>query len=166
MNYRPVTVLAGLGAPAPQNQSVDPGLPPDFVAPGPTELHPERWDLDNCTYTVAYGDTFVGITKTYLDPSGQRWREVWDPNRDVAPYPDPLSAAQAGASPEQGGIFPGDVLRMPAEACDNMRRWLGRGQPNVNPSQIGPSTVGDKARKYGWTIAGVGALAAALYFMS
>lgn len=144
------------GAQLPDDPQLGPGgqpLPPDFVAPGPTELHPDRWDLDSspCTYTVAYGDTYVGIAKSYLDPSGQRWREVWEPNRATHPNPDL--------------IYPGDVIVMPKEACDNMRRWLNRGGPsNVNPADLKP-TAGDTVRKYG-AVAAVLAAAAGLYWMS
>jgi hypothetical protein len=135
------------GAPPPR-----PGLPPDFVAPGPTELHPERWDLDACLYTVAYGDTYVGIAKTYLDPSGVRWREIWNLNRAQHPNPDV--------------IYPGQVIQMTDEACDNMRRWVDRGQPGVNPSQIGPPTVADKARRYWPWALGAALLGGGLYYMS
>jgi len=131
-------------------------LPPGFVAPGPTNIdeHAERWYLDEdpAIYVVASGDTMVGITKTYLDPTGGRWREIWDLNRDLVPNPDELLI--------------GDELIMPDEAAENMRRWLGQGgDPSVLPSRTEPG-AGDVVRR--WWPAGVGAaaVAAALYAMS
>lgn len=140
--------------PQPEGPPLGPGgqpLPPDFVAPGPTALHPERWDLDAspCTYTMAYGDTYVGITKTYLDPSGVRWREVWRPNKAQHPNPDMT----------QGG-----TIVMPEEACENMRRWLRNPKPGTLPSQTKPG-IGDTARKWA-SVALIAATAAGLYWMS
>ncbi len=129
-----------------------PELPPGFVAPGPTELHPDRWDLDACTYTVAYGDTYVGLAKTYLDQTGARWREIWALNRTTTPNPDVI------------GI--GQVLQMDQESCDNMRRWVNRGGPNVNPSTIGPATAGDTARKYWKWAAAAAVIGGGIYWMS
>jgi hypothetical protein len=148
------------GAPCTQIANGQPGVlvsgrcvPVGFVAPGATELHPERWDLDACLYTVAYGDTYVGICKTYLDPTGLRWRELWDQNRATTPDPDTL--------------YPGQVLDLTGDACENMRRWTNRGgPPGVNPSEIGPATLGDAARS-GWGLLALAAAAGgALYWMS
>lgn len=137
----------------PGEPQIGPGgqpLPPGFVAPGPTELHPDRWDLDACMYTPAYGDTYVGLAKTYLDSTGARWREIWNLNRDIHPNPDLIDRP--------------DAMHMPEEACQNMRRWLNHGGPKENPSQIKP-TVGDSFRKYGPWLA-LGGAVVGLWWMS
>lgn len=132
----------------------DDGLPPDFVAPGPTSL-PANWQdqwygIDEqpyAIYEVKYGDTLVGITKTYLDPTGARWPEIWELNRDMVPNPDELLV--------------GDQLRMPEEVRRNVKAWIAGDvkRPSDNRGKASTSM-------YWWLGGGAAVSALALYWMA
>lgn len=105
----------------------DDELPPDFIAPGAVLPVADAWDLENCTYTIQPGDTFVGLAKTYLG-NGERWRELWNPNKGIIPNPDSITTA-------------GPIV-MTEEACNNMRAYVKKGRPpGVLPGKIPPGEV-------------------------
>jgi hypothetical protein len=79
------------------------GLPPGFVAPGAVAIRPGNWDTSHkpfALYTLAPGDTYTGLAKTYLD-NGSRWREIWDLNRAQHPNPDRIFAGQRINMPDE-----------------------------------------------------------------
>lgn len=131
-----------------------PQLPPGFVAPGAVDVRPANWDLDaepHATYKLAWGDTYVGLSATYLG-EGARWREIWDLNRALHPNPDQIGVAQ--------------VIDMPDEARDKMRRWL-RGKRGGLPGELPKAEPTAEKIKRAAPYLLVGALAAgAIYYVA
>lgn len=124
-----------------------PRLPGDFVAPGAVKVRPNNWDLEGqpyATYKLAWGDTYVGLSATYLG-DGARWREIWDLNRTITPNPDAIYVSQ--------------VINMPDEARDKLKRWLV-GPKDKPPGELPKTpTVTEQAKRYGpWVVAGAAAL--------
>lgn len=112
-----------------------PDVPPEFVAPGAVQVRPENWELDAepyALYTLAWGDTYVGLSKTYLG-DGARWPEIWDLNRATTPDPDKIGVGQ--------------VINMPNEARDKMRAWLKRGGKGLPGEQPEEPPLAEKAKK-------------------
>lgn len=116
-----------------------------FVAPGAVPAREQNWnfDADPAQYTIASGDTLVGLAKTYLGNGGW-WPMIWNygSNRDQFPNPDKLN-------------HPGP-LDMPPEARDNMLLWLKRGKPGtVVPGKLPPETIAEKGRRlWPWLLGG------------
>lgn len=130
-------------------------LPPGFVAPAAVPPRPEKWDLDHQPYallTLTYGDTLVGLAKTYLGAGG-RWTEIWNTggNRQKIPNPDVIMTT--------------GPLDMPEEARANMVNWLNKGQPPTVPGETPPETVAETAKRKWPLIAGGAAVGlGVLYF--
>jgi hypothetical protein len=138
-------------------QPLDPDaplLPPGFVAPGAVDVRPANWDLDSepyATYKLAWGDTYVGLSATYLG-DGARWREIWDLNRAQHPNPDQIGVAQ--------------IVNMPDEARDKMRRWL-RGKRKGLPGELPKAEPAAEKLKRAAPYLLVGAVAAAgIYYVA
>lgn len=110
---------------------------PPGQTPGAVGVRPELWDVDStpARYEIGVGDTYVGLAKTYLDPLGTRWKEIWLLNKDVHPNPNVIVA--------------GDVIRMPAEARDNFLAWMSQGEPSSSPAQLSRERRAGAAR--GWS---------------
>ena len=119
------------------------------TTPGEVPARPENWDLsaDPATYTIAYGDTFVGLAKTYLG-NGAAWPHIWKYGHNAQLFPDPDVITSAGP------------LQMPPDAADNMRLWLKKGKPHTPPGKLqtktsnGEGTTGDRKRVWPWLVGG------------
>lgn len=112
-----------------------PQLPPDFVAPGAVPVRPENWDLEAepyALYTLAWGDTYVGLAATYLG-DGARWREIWDLNRTITPDPDKIGVGQ--------------TINMPEEARQKMKRWLQGPKKDLPGKLPDEPPLAEKAKK-------------------
>ncbi len=89
--------------------------PPKGTTPGAVAVIPSAWDFKAkplSHYTLQSGDTFVGLSKTYLG-DGARWKEIW--------------AVQDGSYKEKrtpDKIFYGDIINMPDEAAANAAQWI------------------------------------------
>jgi len=130
--------------------------PPGFVAPGAVPPRPEKWDLDHQPFahlTLTYGDTLVGLAKTYLGAGG-RWTEIWNTGGNRSKIPDPDVIMTTGP------------LDMPEEARANMVNWLNKGQPPGSlPGNTPPETTIETARRKWPLIAGGAAVGlGVLYF--
>jgi len=112
-----------------------PEVPPEFVAPGAVKVRPENWEIDadpHALYTLAWGDTYVGLSATYLG-DGARWREIWDMNRATTPDPDK--------------IYVGQVIQMPDEARDKLKRWLRGNKKDLPGNLPDEPTLPEKAKR-------------------
>ncbi|WP_437277702.1 LysM peptidoglycan-binding domain-containing protein [Sorangium sp. So ce375] len=94
-------------------------ITPSRVAPPPSATSP--WAPPDL-YTVQPGDNLSLLAKRYFRDAS-RWKEIWDLNR--ANYP--------GRSPDL--LFPGDVLRMPAEAVPS---WVSLPLASPPPEDYEP----------------------------
>lgn len=118
------------------------------TTPGPVGVHVDAWNVDTqpATYRVQLGDTFVGLSKTYLGDGG-RWREIWNMNKDKAPDPNMLGPV---------------TLRMPNEARDNLLAWIDEGEPtDIVPGEVLPPEGSPRSKGMS-TVAKVAAAGAAL----
>lgn len=100
-----------------------PLTPPGFVAPGAVPVVPSAWKIDAqpyARYTLQWGDTYVGLSATYLG-EGARWKEIWNLNRAQHPDPDTIYVTQ--------------VINMPEEARQKLRRWL-KGKKKGKPGEL------------------------------
>ncbi len=123
--------------------------------PAAVAVRPGNWDMttEPALYKIAYGDTLSGLSTTYLgDPA--RFKEIWDMQPDSYRY-----------SHTMDDIFPGEWLRMPDEARNNLLNWLKQGKPtNIKPGDLPPETLKQKGKRYapyllaGSAAVGVGAL--------
>lgn len=125
------------------------------TTPGAVPAREENWnfEIDPAEYTIAAGDTFVGLAATYLG-SGARWKEIWNygHNRKLFPVADVITST--------------GPLQMPPEARDNMINWLNLGKPGTTlPGKTKPEKLTEKVgRLWPWLLGGaaVGVLIAAV----
>lgn len=112
--------------------------PPPAQNPSAADFRPGNWDFEKCTYAIAFGDTFVGLAKTYLG-DGTQWKVIWD----AQPQEWRFTHDPNGGKGPKGDKIPvqlGEKLIMPKAACDRAKKMLA--DPNSNPK---PSTIGQKA---------------------
>lgn len=112
--------------------------------PGEVPAREENWnfDADPAQYTIASGDTFVGLAKTYLG-NGARWPELWNYGSNREQFPNPDVITHSGP------------LDMPPEARDNMLNWLRKGKPGTVPGKTPPETITEKGRRlWPWLLGG------------
>jgi nucleoid-associated protein YgaU len=57
------------------------------------------------TYVIEQGDTLIGIARNILG-NGNRWREIWDLNKEAIPNPDVLPIGAELKLPPRGGSGP------------------------------------------------------------
>jgi len=113
--------------------SPEPNLPEGFLYPGAVDAAAEAWEsFDPPKYRLQGGDTFIGLATTYLG-NPARWREIYQ-----------LQPASARATKGTRGWIAGqDVINMPKEAADNMRKWMRANEPSaVTPAEVAKSGAG------------------------
>lgn len=106
---------------------------PGAGTPGAVPVRVDNWDLEAqpfATYTIASGDTFVGLAKTYLG-NGERWKEIYGTGGNAAKFPDPDVIKSVGP------------LDMPDEARDNLVAFLELDEPAGKT----PGTLTTKEKK-------------------
>lgn len=124
------------------------------TTPGAVPAREENWNFetDPAEYTIASGDTFVGLAATYLGDGG-RWAELWNYGHNRSLFPDPDVIMSTGP------------LQMMPEATSNMLNWLNKGKPGTLPGKTKTETTAEKAgRLWPWLLGGaaVGILVAAV----
>ena len=88
--------------------------------PGAVPIRPSNWNMDTDpdSYQIAWGDTFAGLSATYLG-TPLRWREIWNQQPDTYRY---------SRSPDR--IMPGEWIFMPPDASATLRAALGQAPTN------------------------------------
>lgn len=116
----------GSSQPGDQGAPAVPALPENFHSPGAVDTAEQAWVSYNPPkYLLQWGDTFVGLAKTYLG-NGARWREIFNLQPQSARFSKGTTGWIAGQ----------DVINMPEEAARNMQAWLKAGKPAyVTPAE-------------------------------
>lgn len=131
------------------------------TTPGAVPVRVENWDIEAqpfATYTIASGDTFVGLAITYLG-NGERWPEIWHTGGNQAKFPNPDVITSSGP------------LDMPEEARERMKLFLSKGKTGT-PGDIKKSELQQAKSKTRFVVAGavglvaLGTLGVVLYNMS
>jgi hypothetical protein len=172
------------GAEAPPEPTSDYGrwtktqgdIPPEETPgsgwPGAVPIRPSNWNMDTDpdSYQIAWGDTFAGLSATYLG-TPLRWREIWNQQPDTYRY---------SRSPDR--IMPGEWIFMPPDASATLRAALGQppepgdkpapAPPGGYPTPVGPTPPGmkpepeKKKSKLPYIAAAIGIGALGLYALS
>ena len=116
--------------------------PPGFTWPAAVPMRPQNWNFDTepDSYKIALGDTFAGLSATYLG-TPMRWREIWNIQPDQYRY---------SRSPDR--IMPGEWIFMPPDATATLLAAYGEPPPpgatpapeppGGYPTPVGPAPKG------------------------
>lgn len=97
--------------------------------PGAVPIRPANWNMDTDpdSYMIAWGDTYAGLSSTYLG-TPMRWREIWNEQPDTYRW---------NRSPDR--IMPGEWIFMPPDASATLRAALGHPpEPGDKPAPVPP----------------------------
>lgn len=119
-------------APAPKAEPAPAPKPEPAPAPKPAPAPAPKPAPAPATYTVKGGDSLSKIAKAVLG-DGNRWREIYDANRDVLSNPDLIHPGQTlkipGASSAPAGSNPASAPAIPAPAASGKGALAAIGIP-------------------------------------
>lgn len=136
----PIYALMGLDLASAENGSGSASAPPFSGMPGAVPYRAGNWSEDFSEYTIAEGDTFCGLGKTYGKGLCAKGVEIF------SYQPDKFSHCMdpASCTPGRKMYAPGDVLQMPPWAQEQARAYAAADVPSA-PSTPGAPGYGNQA---------------------
>jgi hypothetical protein len=104
--------------------------------PGAVPFRPDAWNFDTGVYTLQEGDTFSGLSSTYLQ-SPARYMEIWV----LQPYRYTKAIDPSSVTSTRPIVRVGELVIMPDEATERAKELVRTGAPTA-PAIGGPGAVG------------------------